>query len=86
MNFIVVGCGRVGAELSFRLFKSGHQVWDPPFSGMVQKAIRTRMPNDLFLGKAVGDQQEEAEGDHDLAGEHATGLPWAKIRDGRQAL
>jgi trk system potassium uptake protein TrkA len=26
MNFIVVGCGRVGAELAFRLFKSGHQV------------------------------------------------------------
>lgn len=26
MNVIVVGCGRVGAELSFRLFKSGHQV------------------------------------------------------------
>lgn len=26
MNFIVVGCGRVGAELSYRLFKNGHQV------------------------------------------------------------
>lgn len=26
MNLIVVGCGRVGAELSYRLFKSGHQV------------------------------------------------------------
>ena len=26
MNFIVLGCGRVGAELSFRLFKNGHQV------------------------------------------------------------
>lgn len=26
MNFIVVGCGRVGAELSFHLFRSGHQV------------------------------------------------------------
>ena len=26
MNFIVVGCGRVGAELSFKLFKNGHQV------------------------------------------------------------
>ena len=26
MNFIIVGCGRVGAELSFRLFKNGHQV------------------------------------------------------------
>src|SRR3989304_9165096 len=26
MNLIVVGCGRVGAELSHRLFKGGHQV------------------------------------------------------------
>jgi trk system potassium uptake protein TrkA len=26
MNFIVVGCGRVGAELALRLFKSGHRV------------------------------------------------------------
>ncbi len=26
MNFIVVGCGRVGAELAFRLFKAGHQI------------------------------------------------------------
>ena len=26
MNFLVVGCGRVGAELAYRLFKSGHQV------------------------------------------------------------
>jgi trk system potassium uptake protein TrkA len=26
MNFIVVGCGRVGAELCYHLFMSGHQV------------------------------------------------------------
>jgi trk system potassium uptake protein TrkA len=26
MNFIIVGCGRVGAELANRLFKSGHQL------------------------------------------------------------
>jgi trk system potassium uptake protein len=26
MNFIVVGCGRVGAELAHKLFKLGHQV------------------------------------------------------------
>src|SRR5512138_691789 len=26
MNFIIVGCGRVGADLSFRLFKAGHQI------------------------------------------------------------
>jgi len=26
MNYIIVGCGRVGAELCYHLFKSGHQV------------------------------------------------------------
>jgi len=26
MNFVVVGCGRVGAELCYHLFKNGHQV------------------------------------------------------------
>lgn len=26
MNLIVVGCGRVGAELAYRLFRGGHQV------------------------------------------------------------
>jgi trk system potassium uptake protein TrkA len=26
MNYIVVGCGRVGAELAYRLFQRGHQV------------------------------------------------------------
>lgn len=26
MKFIIIGCGRVGAELSYHLFKSGHQV------------------------------------------------------------
>jgi len=26
MNFIIIGCGRVGAELSYHLFKQGHQI------------------------------------------------------------
>lgn len=26
MNVIVIGCGRVGAQLAYRLFKNGHQV------------------------------------------------------------
>jgi len=26
MNFIIVGCGRVGAELAYHLFNSGHQI------------------------------------------------------------
>ena len=26
MNFFVIGCGRVGSELAFRLYKNGHKV------------------------------------------------------------
>ncbi len=26
MQFIIVGCGRVGAELAYRMFKNGHQI------------------------------------------------------------
>jgi trk system potassium uptake protein TrkA len=26
MNFIIIGCGRVGAELAYHLFKGGHQI------------------------------------------------------------
>ena len=26
MNVIIVGCGRVGAELAYRLFTNGHRV------------------------------------------------------------
>jgi trk system potassium uptake protein len=26
MNMIVIGCGRVGAELAYRLYKKGHRV------------------------------------------------------------
>lgn len=26
MNFVIVGCGRVGAELAYRLFQKGHQL------------------------------------------------------------
>ena len=26
MNFFIIGCGRVGSELAFRLYKNGHKV------------------------------------------------------------
>lgn len=48
MNFIVVGCGRVGAELSFRLFQNGHQV---VVVDSDQKAFNRLHPD--FRGRAV---------------------------------
>lgn len=48
MNFIVVGCGRVGAELAYRLFKSGHQVVVVDSS----KETFNRLPSD-FRGRTL---------------------------------
>ncbi|MFN8384399.1 MAG: TrkA family potassium uptake protein [Anaerolineales bacterium] len=48
MNFIVVGCGRVGAELAFSLFKNGHQVVVVD----VKQAAFNRLHSD-FRGRTV---------------------------------
>lgn len=48
MNFIVVGCGRVGAELSYRLFIKGHQV---VIVDVNQKAFNRLHPD--FRGRTV---------------------------------
>lgn len=48
MNFIVIGCGRVGAELSHHLFKSGHQVVVVD----VNKQAFNRLPPD-FRGRTL---------------------------------
>lgn len=48
MNFIVVGCGRVGSELSYRLFQNGHQV---AVVDTNQKAFNRLHPD--FRGRAV---------------------------------
>ncbi|MBI2882670.1 MAG: NAD-binding protein [Candidatus Methylomirabilis oxyfera] len=48
MNFIVVGCGRVGSELAYRLFQKGHQV---AVIDQVAAALNN-LPTD-FRGRAV---------------------------------
>lgn len=47
-NYIVVGCGRVGAELAYRLYKRGHRVTviDP------QQTAFDNLPSD-FLGQTI---------------------------------
>ena len=56
MNIIVVGCGRVGAELAYRLYKSGHHVTVIDRS---QDAFRN-LPSD-FRGRALeGDVLSQA--------------------------
>lgn len=48
MNIIVVGCGRVGAELAYRLFKRGHQVSVIDY----QSAAFNNLPED-FRGRTI---------------------------------
>ena len=56
MNAIVVGCGRVGAELAYRLYKSGHHVTVVDLS---QEAFKN-LPSD-FRGRTLeGDVLSEA--------------------------
>ncbi|MDE2058635.1 MAG: NAD-binding protein [candidate division NC10 bacterium] len=48
MNIIVVGCGRIGAELAYRLFQKGHQV---AIIDQVASALNN-LPTD-FRGRTV---------------------------------
>jgi trk system potassium uptake protein TrkA len=67
MNIVVVGCGRVGAELAFRLFQKGHTVTvvdpdpaafknlHPDFRG---RAIEGEIMNDDILRRSGVDRAE----------------------------
>jgi trk system potassium uptake protein TrkA len=48
MNIIVVGCGRIGAELAYRLFKRGHQVTVIDY----QASSFSNLPTD-FRGRTI---------------------------------
>ena len=48
MNFIVIGCGRVGAQLAYNLFKQGHKVAIVDNNG----ASFTNLPTD-FYGRTI---------------------------------
>ncbi|HNT23253.1 MAG TPA: TrkA family potassium uptake protein [Anaerolineales bacterium] len=48
MNYTVIGCGRVGAELAYRLFQRGHQV---TIIDQASKAFNNLPPD--FLGRTL---------------------------------
>ncbi len=48
MNFFVIGCGRVGSELAFRLYKKGHAV---VVIDMNREALKTLSPE--FRGRII---------------------------------
>ncbi len=69
MHFIVVGCGRVGSNLAYRLFQRGHQVVviDP-----VPNAF-TKLPHD-FKGRMVEGEGLSQDVLHRAGIEHAEGV------------
>lgn len=69
MNIIVVGCGRVGAELVYRLFQKGHKV---TVVDQVAAAF-SKLPAD-FLGRTIEGEALNQEVLHRAGIEHAQGL------------
>ncbi len=69
MNFIVVGCGRFGAELAYRLFTNGHQV---AVVDANPKAFNRLHPD--FRGRTVGGDSLSADTLSRAAAEKADGV------------
>ena len=69
MNYIVVGCGRMGAELAYNLFRRGHKVSVID----ILPAAFNNLPVD-FRGRTVEGEGLEKEVLHRAGIEHADGL------------
>jgi len=69
MNIIVVGCGRVGAELAHRLFQKGHKVT------VIDQTVAafTNLPND-FIGLTIEGEATNQNVLHRAGIETANGL------------
>jgi trk system potassium uptake protein TrkA len=68
MNFIVVGCGRVGAELAFKLFKLGHQVTIIDQDRESFNRLDTDFRGRTIEGEAVAAETLERAGIHEADG------------------
>lgn len=69
MNIIIVGCGRVGAELAYRLFLKGHKVTVVDQTA----AAFTNLPND-FIGLTIEGEATNQNVLHRAGIESANGL------------
>lgn len=69
MNIIVIGCGRVGAELAYRLFKKGHSVTVVDQMGSAFANLPTDFSGRTVEGEATNQSVLERAGI-----EHAEGL------------
>jgi trk system potassium uptake protein TrkA len=81
MNMIVVGCGRLGAELAYRLYQKGHRV---TVIDQVMNAFNN-LPSD-FLGRTI-EGEVLNKGVLQRAGiEHADGLAVVTNSDSLNAV
>jgi trk system potassium uptake protein TrkA len=68
MNFIVVGCGRVGAELAYRLFKSGNQVVVVDSNRMAFNRLHAEFRGRTLEGEGLAENVLERAGIKDADG------------------
>lgn len=81
MNFIVVGCGRVGAELAYRLFKRGHKI---AVIDTKESAFKN-LPED-FRGRMVHGEALQKEILHRAGIDYADGLATVTSSDMTNAV
>jgi len=81
MNFIVIGCGRVGAELAYRLFQRGHKV------AVIDQNANAfdNLPSD-FLGRTIEGEAMNQSVLHRAGIETADGLACVTSSDSLNAV
>ena len=62
MNFFVVGCGRVGSELAFRLYKKGHTVVVIDINREALNALSPEFRGRIIEGDVLAEQMLERAG------------------------
>jgi len=62
MNFFVIGCGRVGSELAFRLYKDGHQVVVIDINRGALNSLSPEFRGRIIEGDALSEQMLERAG------------------------
>lgn len=81
MNIIIVGCGRIGSELAYRLFKKGHQVT------IIDQLVSAfeNLPSD-FIGRTVEGEALQQSVLHRAGIENADGLAMVTTSDSINAV
>ena len=62
MNFFVIGCGRVGSELAFRLYKKGHTVVVIDINREALKSLSPEFRGRIIEGDVLAEQMLERAG------------------------